>query len=172
MRVVLVRRFYETRMRPIRARIIGKGEAYGVTGPQLVVGAAMHGVTVKVDLESVAGLEITKASLRVESVDVPVQRHRVGFDVAAPHPCLLLELAARRGKCIAQRDVQIFVCVVSTRFAVGMNLAAGYGELDVYPKRAALALMMGRSFDDHMATGDPIVKASEPQSLVSRHSFD
>jgi len=92
--------------------------------------------------------------------------------ITAPQTCVLVELAARRGECVAQRDMQVFAGVISTRLAVGMYLAAGEADLDVYPKRAAFAVMTGRSFDGHMTAGDSSVKALEPPRLVSRHSFD
>jgi hypothetical protein len=78
----------------------------------------------------------------------------VSFHLSALAPGKVLEATLQRGERIANRDIDVFVCVVLGRFAPGDQLTAGKTKVDTHVIQVSLAVPPLAPFDQDPAAHD------------------
>ena len=82
----------------------------------------------------------------------------VRLDVAASLAGAIFEPAPRRVKGVTNRDMCVFVGVISTALAADSNFAARQLEIDAYRERFALVMMPVLALDCHVAGSDSVIE--------------
>jgi hypothetical protein len=129
-----------------------------IANDQLVEATILDAVPVEVYFSTVRARDKAAVSFGQETRNPSVVGHRVQLHVAAPFASVIFEQPAGRVKSITNRNVGIFMCVVSLGIAADDDLFSRNLEVDAHSKQIALLPTGVAAFDDHPARNNPIKK--------------
>ena len=115
-----------------------------------------HAVAVEVELPP-SGFEIAPLAFGVEIRHAAVIGLDVRFHVLALATHVILELAARGAKRVANRDVRILVRAVERMIVADDDIGPGHRQRHPHVDALAVMMVLVRALDHDVAALDPIV---------------
>jgi hypothetical protein len=87
-------------------------------------------------------------------------------------PQVVLQPSLRSVECVTDGYVHVLVSVVFGPFTIDGDLAPRHDEPESHVVQLAFVVMLVRSLDQHVAGGDPIMKAVESSCALSNARVD
>ena len=92
--------------------------------------------------------------------------------IAAPLALVVLQLPASCPKCIAQRDIGVFVSVIRRMSVPDRDLFVGQRDVDAEVVQEALVLVMSGRLHDDMAARDVLAEPVEPRGELANTGLE
>src|SRR4051794_17692614 len=115
--VVLAEGHHAACLRTLDALRLLRDEAHLITNLELIKRAANDAVAMKIDFAAVGACDKAAILLGKKACDASVIGHAVYFDLAAAAARMILELAARGVKSVANGGMDVLMCVLRLRIA-------------------------------------------------------
>src|SRR5579884_3963318 len=125
----------------------------------------------KVDGATVLCFDASAALLGIELADPAMGGSHSALHVAALFALVILELAAYGSERIAERDVWVFVCMVSRVSMPNRDLLVRQCDVDPEVVQNALMFVVSRRLDDDMTAHDMVAELVESGSELADASF-